>query len=110
MLIDICKAEDIPLPELEVKVAGLTVDAYWPRERVAVELDGYRGHRSRERFERDRGRDVRLRGVGVLPIRYTGRQLKYQRGQVARDLKLALTWVTSRELIGPSRDWPAGSG
>ena len=41
-------------PTLNASVAGMRVDAIWHGERVAVELDGYRWHRTRTRQESDR--------------------------------------------------------
>jgi very-short-patch-repair endonuclease len=101
-LIELCTAEGIPLPELQIKMGAMTVDAYWPRERVAVELDGYRGHRTRARVERDRARDLFQRSLGNLPIRYTHHQLTKQRPRVARDLKTALQWTLGAGLMSAS--------
>ena len=44
----------LPQPKLNAPVAGLRVDFLWEAERVALEVDGYRFHSSRSRFERDR--------------------------------------------------------
>lgn len=51
------------------------LDAYWPRERFAVELDVYATHGSRAACERDRLRqeDLKLRGIEM--IRVTGARL-----------------------------------
>jgi hypothetical protein len=89
---DICTSEGIPLPELQVKIGRMTVDAYWPNERVAVELDGFRGHRTRARVERDRTRDMHQRLLGNFPVRYTHHQLTAQREQVAEDVRRARRW------------------
>jgi hypothetical protein len=40
----LCEAQDIPLPEVNVKVCGLMVDCLWRVRRVIVELDGKPGH------------------------------------------------------------------
>lgn len=72
------KAEDLFLalvrrarvhePEANVSIGGYEVDFYWPRERLALEMDGRAFHTSRRDFERDRRRDADLatRGIRVL--------------------------------------------
>jgi very-short-patch-repair endonuclease len=42
---------------------------------VAVELDGYRWHRTGYRQDADRRREVRLRQLGWLPVRYSAAQI-----------------------------------
>ena len=39
-----CEKGGIPLPEINVKVFGLEVDAVWHKQRVIVELDGQAPH------------------------------------------------------------------
>jgi predicted transcriptional regulator of viral defense system len=46
----------LPEPEVNVRVAGFTVDFLWRAERLAVETDGYRAHRGRQAFEVAKGR------------------------------------------------------
>lgn len=65
----------LPRPTLNASVAGMRVDAIWHGERVAVELDGYRWHRTRTRQESDRKREARLRRDGWMPLRYSARQV-----------------------------------
>lgn len=43
--------------------------------RVVVELDGWEFHRDREAFERDRERDAECVRAGLIPLRFTSRQL-----------------------------------
>ncbi len=54
---------------------GLRVDAFWPRLRLVVEVDGYKTHGGRSAFERDRGRDAKLVRAGYVVLRFTWRQL-----------------------------------
>lgn len=51
------------------------LDAHWPEHKIAVELDSWRFHRTRERFESDRARDAALSAAGWTPIRFTWRRL-----------------------------------
>jgi very-short-patch-repair endonuclease len=60
-----------PQPLVNTRVAGREVDAFFPVERVIVELDGYRFHSSRERFERDRDGDAEMLAIGLATVRIT---------------------------------------
>jgi predicted transcriptional regulator of viral defense system len=86
----LCKAAGIPLPEVNAKLGLQTVDAVWWKEKLAVELDGGRGHASRARMVRDRRRDLHLRAHGFMVIRYSEYQLDNEPELVIADLKRAL--------------------
>lgn len=62
-------------PEVNVTLGRYEVDFYWPRSRLAVEMDGMSFHTSRRAFERDRLRDGELAARGVRVVRVTWRQL-----------------------------------
>jgi very-short-patch-repair endonuclease len=66
----------LPQPKSNVKVAGYEVDFLWPKQRVIVEVDGYRFHSHRSAFERDHRKDLALQEAGYLVIRITWRQLE----------------------------------
>jgi very-short-patch-repair endonuclease len=72
------RAARLPKPQTNVRVAGWEVDAYWPRERLIVEVDGYAYHGNRAAFERDRRKDAVLTAAGYTVIRITWRQLKHE--------------------------------
>jgi len=79
----------LPLPRVNVRVAGFEVDFFWPDERLVVEIDGAAYHRSRLAFERDRRRDGALLAAGFRVYRVTWRQLQEQRlSAVARVAQL----------------------
>ncbi|MBM3667170.1 MAG: type IV toxin-antitoxin system AbiEi family antitoxin domain-containing protein [Actinobacteria bacterium] len=61
----------LPLPETNVVAGGRRVDCRWPERRLAVELDGYRYHRSRHAWEQDRQREREARSRGDEFRRYT---------------------------------------
>ncbi len=52
------------------------VDFAWPDQRVAVEVDGYRYHSGRRRWENDRARQNMLTLLGWRVIHVTARDLK----------------------------------
>ncbi len=49
----------------------IEVDLAFPAERVVIELDGWRYHRSPESFRSDRSRDVELAALGWVVLRFT---------------------------------------
>jgi hypothetical protein len=49
------------------------LDFAWPKARLALEVDGWGGHRLRGRFDRDRVRINRLQATGWLVLHYTSR-------------------------------------
>ena len=72
----LCKAAQLPAPKMNARVAGHEVDAYWPAHRLIVEVDGYKYHRTRRRFESDRRKDAALTTAGYRVIRITARRLR----------------------------------
>jgi hypothetical protein len=72
---ELCRKAGLPLPQMNVLVAGFEVDAVWHAQRVIVELDGYAFHRTRARFEDDRARDATLQLAGYRVLRFTHRRL-----------------------------------
>jgi predicted transcriptional regulator of viral defense system len=86
MLIEICEEEHIPLPDVNHRIAGWEPDAYWPQAKLVVELDGHGNHHTPAQRKRDRAKEMALRGVGLLVLRYSEDQLK-ERRQVADELR-----------------------
>jgi hypothetical protein len=89
--IRLCEEAGLPLPELNGRVSRMRIDALWRDEKLAVELDGREGHGSRAQSERDRRRDLRLRGYGFTVVRYTASQVFDEPHLVAEDLRLLLS-------------------
>ncbi len=87
---------DIEKPVFNLYLEGLRVDAYWPRHRVVVEVDGYRAHGHRQAFERDRGRDAKLVRSGYIVLRFTWRQLTGRPVAVAVTIAQTLTRVEAQ--------------
>ena len=85
-LLELCQELNLPTPLTNQPFHGFLIDAMWLDRRLAVELDGLRGHRTRAQLESDHQRDLMLRRHGFIVLRYTANQLKYQRAEVAADL------------------------
>jgi very-short-patch-repair endonuclease len=64
-------AEGLPLPLTNRVASGRRVDCRWPEQRLTVEVDGYRYHRSRHAWEQDRRREREARARGDEFRRYT---------------------------------------
>jgi very-short-patch-repair endonuclease len=60
---------------VNARVGGYEVDFLWPAERLAVEADSHRFHRTRSEFERDRAKDLDLRAAGYTVLRFSDRQI-----------------------------------
>ena len=79
-------AAGLPEPLLNVVVAGLCVDIFWPEWRLVVELDSRRFHDNPWAFERDRRRDTVLRTAGCEILRVTHRRLDREPDAVIADI------------------------
>ncbi len=66
----------LPRPQINVRVAGREVDAYFPEERVIVELDGYEFHSSKDRFRSDRDHDADALTLDIVTVRITTDRLE----------------------------------
>ena len=74
-----------PIPQTNVLIEGVEVDAAWPDRKPIVELDSWEYHRTREEFERDRRKDRRLAAKGWTVLRVTWRDLD-EPGRLAAEL------------------------
>lgn len=71
-LLRLLRDAGLPLPETNVPFGRFELDFFWPRERLAVELDSYRFHRGPDAFNRDRDKDLVLRDARIDLLRFTG--------------------------------------
>lgn len=77
-------------PQLNAWVDGDEVDALWPSSRVIVETDGWRWHRDRAAFARDREKTNRLQLAGYVVLRFTHDAVVQRPGRVAAEIRAAL--------------------
>jgi very-short-patch-repair endonuclease len=73
--LELVRKARLPAPDTNVKIGRYEIDFYWRAQRVAVEVDGYRYHASRRRFERDRRKDGWLLSQGITTMRLSWGQL-----------------------------------
>jgi len=76
----------LPEPQANVLVEGFLVDFWWPGPRLVVELDGYRFHKARGKFETDRVRDTKLQLAGCMTIRVTQARIQNEPDELRNDL------------------------
>ncbi len=93
-LFELCEAAGLPLPELNARAAGWTVDALWRKHGVVVELDGWRNHRTRAQVNRDRRKELELRAAGFTVLRYSAEQILHQAQTVLAELRRLLERAT----------------
>jgi Protein of unknown function (DUF559) len=60
----------------------IRADFVWREQRLIVEVDGFRFHRTRQRFEADRRRDQRAMTAGWRVLRTTANQVKRRPGEL----------------------------
>jgi predicted transcriptional regulator of viral defense system len=87
LMLALCDEHGLPCPRPRAWVAGLRVDFLFAESRLVVETDGYRYHRSRRAFERDRERDAILARAGHRTLRFTHRQLTREPAIVAETIR-----------------------
>jgi very-short-patch-repair endonuclease len=83
----LCAAQALERPQTNVRVCGLEVDFLFATQRLVVEVDGYRFHRTRTAFERDRERDAILARHGLRVLRFSHRQVSRRPGEVAAAIR-----------------------
>jgi very-short-patch-repair endonuclease len=62
---------ELPRPATNAHVAGYEFDAVWHAQGVAVELDGWDGHKTRRAFQHDRTKGNAITAAGYVLLRYT---------------------------------------
>jgi very-short-patch-repair endonuclease len=88
---ELLRAHDLPLPQTNVLVEGMLVDCVWPKHRLIAELDGAPYHRTRQAFETDRRRDMKLMAAGWRVIRITGHRIRHDALALVAELRALLS-------------------
>jgi hypothetical protein len=87
-----CDRFGFPRPQVNVKINGYEVDAYFEAEGVIVELDSWGFHQDRDSFENDRNRDVDNLVTGLVTYRLTWERMtggdpEHEAGRLGKVLK-----------------------
>ncbi len=80
-----CERFELPGPLTNTRVGGYEVDAYFPAQRLIIELDGWDFHNDRLTFETDRRRDADALLAGIATVRVTHERMH---GQPEREAEL----------------------
>jgi Protein of unknown function (DUF559) len=87
LFLPLCEKFGIPPPDdVNVRIAGVLVDAVWWKQKLVVELDGKNNHSSWGQIQRDRSNEMLVRGAGFDVYRYGTAQIEGQPAQVAGDV------------------------
>lgn len=88
--LELVRKAGLPRPSTNLFVAGYELDAYWPTERFAVELDTYDYHGGRASFEQDRLRQEDLKLAGIEMTRITGARMDREPEAISNRLERLL--------------------
>jgi hypothetical protein len=101
-------APDIPSPLFNALVDGEQttheVDAFWPAQRLAVQLDGFEFHRTRRDRERDAASDADLELAGHGVMRLTWDDATVNGARTLRRVRLRLGGTKSADLAAEDED------
>jgi very-short-patch-repair endonuclease len=89
-LLTLIRQAGLPEPEVNVPFGSWKLDFYWPAARFALEVDGYKYHSSRYRFERDRRKDNELRRAHIEVMRIVSREIRERSLALVADITRAL--------------------
>ncbi len=77
---------EIPEPQRNVKLGPWELDFFWPAQRLVVETDGDRYHRTPAETERDRVKDAWLQRRGLRILRVTEFRFAHDRAGILGDI------------------------
>jgi very-short-patch-repair endonuclease len=81
-LLPIARRAGLPKPQTQVYVHGVRVDFYFPDLGIVIETDGLRYHRTPAQQAKDRRRDQVLAAAGLIPLRFTRAQVRFEPAHV----------------------------
>jgi very-short-patch-repair endonuclease len=100
LLFEALRMGRVPLPDTQFWVTTrrrrCRIDFAYPDDRIAIEVDGWTDHGTRQAFEFDRARQNELVELGWRVVRFTWLQLTTQPVDVAITVATALGLVPSR--------------
>lgn len=86
----------LPVPETKRWVNGFEVDFFWPGLELVVETDGLRYHRTPAQQARDRLRDQAHTAAGMVHLRFTHEQVRYEPDHVLAVLEATAGRISLR--------------
>lgn len=83
----LARAVGLPEPDTKAWVNGFEVDFHWPELGIVVETDGLRYHRTPSQQARGLVRDQAHLSAGLLPLRFSHAQIRFEPGHVRDTLR-----------------------
>jgi very-short-patch-repair endonuclease len=87
LFLPLARRAGLPQPQTQAQVNGFRVDFYWPHLRLVVETDGLRYHRTPAQQAKDRVRDQKHIAAGLIPLRFTHAQIRFDKAHVHATLR-----------------------
>ena len=104
VFIPLAREAGLPLPRTSVYVTGHEVDFHFDDLGLVVETDGLTYHRTPAQQAKDRERDQDHAAAGLVQLRFTHEQIKYEPERVVRILRATASWLgRPRATATPSR-------
>ncbi|HET9104774.1 MAG TPA: hypothetical protein VFN55_15590 [Solirubrobacteraceae bacterium] len=100
---EFCARYGLPSPVINARVHGRERDAYFPDQRLIVELDGWAFHQDRVSFEDDRERDAEALAAGLGTYRLTWSRFT---GTPEREAQRLAAILVNRGWSPPARSAP----
>jgi very-short-patch-repair endonuclease len=92
--LELCREHGLPQPRINHTIAGIRVDFLFAEQRLVVETDSWRYHRTRTAFEDDRARDAIFARAGYRTLRFTDSHIVHDPAGVAQAIASALAQTT----------------
>jgi very-short-patch-repair endonuclease len=83
----LARAAGLPEPQTKTWVNGFEVDFHWPELGIVVETDGLRYHRTASQQTRALLRDQTHLAAGLLPLRFSHAQIRFEPHRVRDTLR-----------------------
>ena len=96
LLLPIARRAGLPPPLTQVYVNGFRVDFCWPGLGLVIETDGLRTHRTPAQQAKDRVRDQTHTASGLIPLRFTHAQVRFEADYVERVLAAVVRRLAGR--------------
>jgi very-short-patch-repair endonuclease len=90
LFVPIAKRAGLPKPLTQQWINGARVDFYFPDQKLVVETDGNRFHRTPFQQTKDLRRDHAHFMSGLIPLRFSHGQVKYEPAEVEKVLRSVL--------------------
>jgi very-short-patch-repair endonuclease len=92
LLVKLLREEGITGWKTNYPVGGYKVDVGFPKQKVAIEADGWAFHNSQEDFQNDRERQNKIALLGWKVLRFTWLDLVEYPRRVIAEIKHAIGW------------------